>query len=116
MSNQHLYEKHSNGDRRTVVKKYSKGHELRLTESTIILKTDVALKVTEEYNVVSRRWNEVSYDLSTMVEIPDGEAYRDSRPPPTEMPGGGELPRAEVRVPWWKRWFARQDFPFGEGE
>lgn len=101
-----LYEKISHGDRQTIVKKFPKGKELYFDGSTIVLKTNAALKVTQEYDASARLWKDVKYDLASMVEIPEGELY--NRPPPTSMPGAGEprepLPRAEVNRSWWRFW------------
>ncbi len=115
---QALYDKHNHGDRRTIVRKFWKGKELYVENSTIVLKTNVAMKVTEQYDATARRWQEVQYDLSTMVEITDHETFN-NRPPPTSVPGGCDhiaaiatsgpcpvcFPRAQTRSkPWWVFW------------
>lgn len=121
--NGHLFEKHNHGDQRTVAKKFHKGKELHFDGSTVILKTNVAMKVTEQYNSVTRTWQEIKYDLVTAVEITDQDLYE--RPPPTAMPGRLDpescdhiaaiatngpcpicFPRATAKnqKPWWRFW------------
>ncbi len=131
MSN--LYEKISPGDRRTIVKKFPKGEKLYFSDkSAIVLKAHVAMKVVQEYDPLVGRgdWVDKSYMLESMVEIDN--PYE--RPPPTSMPGPSCdhvaamatdkpcpvcFPEARVndnKLPWWRRWFGKHDFPFGEGE
>lgn len=88
--NAQLFEKHTHGDLRTVAKKYPKGKELRFDGSTVVLKTNVAMKVTEQYNATTRLWQEFKYDLTTAVEITDEEMWASTRPPPTSIPGPPE--------------------------
>lgn len=67
----HLYEKISQGDRRTVVRKYRKGTQMTVPgPATIVLKADVALKVTQEYDATLRTWVDVHVDFTSMVEVP----------------------------------------------
>jgi hypothetical protein len=117
-----LYEKISHGDRQTIVRKYKAGTELSTMAQppqTIILKADVALKVTQEYNSYSRTWRDVKVYLDDMVET---SVVSESmpRPEPTAMPGPGCdhvaamttngpcpicFPRAEeVPSGWFSRW------------
>lgn len=116
MSKQHLYEKIAPGDRRTVVKKFAKGEKLHFADkSVIVLKSHVAMKVTQEWDPLLGRgdWVDKSYDINSMVEI--DSPYE--RPEPTAMPGPGmrrdgkidpvDLPIAELREtrrPWWRFW------------
>lgn len=96
-----LYEKFNHGDQRTIVQKFQAGKELYFEGATIVLKTHVALKVTQEYDAKFRVWKDLKYDLPSMVEITRDD-YIDAhykRPEPTSIPGDGvprDIPRAEV--------------------
>lgn len=97
-----LYEKVMHGDRRTVVKKYRKGEVLQGPgqpgSSAYVVKADIAMKVTEEFNAHFGKWYDKIYHLDEAVET-------DLRPEPTTMPG----PLEPVEVPK-KTWF---DYLFG---
>lgn len=114
-----LYEKIHHGDRKTIVRKYEAGTELSTQTTppqTIVLKADVALKVTQEYNAYSRTWHDVKIYLDDMVETVTKHL---PRPEPTSMPGplcdhvaafstDGPcpvcFPVARTRRPWWRFW------------
>jgi hypothetical protein len=121
MSN-NLYEKISHGDRKTIVRKYESGTVLSTTTTppqTIVLKANVALKVTQEYNAYMRTWHDITIHLDNMVET---LTERLPPPEPTSIPGRCDhiaamatdgpcpvcFPRAEVREdrkkPWWRFW------------
>lgn len=118
--NNHLFETHTQGDQRTVVQKLPKGKELYFNGSTVILKTNVAMKVKQQYNATTRKWEDLQYDLMSAVEITDDEWYEQHKPPPTAMPGRCDhiaaiatngpcpicFPRAETAStkPWWRFW------------
>lgn len=121
---QPLYEKLSHGNRQTIVRKYKAGTELSTTPTpgsppqTIVLKADVAMKVTQEYNSYARKWHDVAIHLNDMVETLTEQL---PRPEPTSMPGPGCdhvaamatdgpcpvcFPRAQTNSnkPWWRFW------------
>jgi hypothetical protein len=90
-----LYDSFKDGDLRTVVRRFDKGATLRMADSNIVMKSDVKMKVTEQYSAVQNVWVPCKYFLNDMVEV----TYEETRPPPTHMPGAGEpqIPEARTR-------------------
>lgn len=98
-----LYDSFKNGDLRTIVKRFNKGDELRMVSGVIVLKANVKMKVTEEYNASLNVWMPKKYFLNDMVEV----TYEDDRPPPTSMPVAGPgKPAGPFNESWWKRLFS----------
>lgn len=91
-----LYERITHGDRRTIVRKYKKGDEIKLEQSTVVIKADAAAKVTQQYSATLRTWQDVHVYLNDMVETspplsrPPSAPFRPERvniSPTTPPPG-----------------------------
>ena len=96
-----LYDKITHGDRRTIVRKYKKGTKLTVPgPATIILKANVALKVTQEYDANHLMWMDVIIHVQGMVET-------NAPPRPVEDEKQAPLPKAETLMSpsWFERFF-----------
>ena len=89
-----LYDKITHGDRKTIVRKYKKGTKLTVPgPDTIILKANVALKVTQEYDANHQMWIDVIIHTQGMVET------NGASPAPVEDEKQAPLPKAEALAP-----------------
>lgn len=84
-----LYEKITHGDRRTIVRRYKRGTRLMAPgPATLVLKANVALKVTQEYDANHLAWLDVIVHTESMVETGVVASAEDEKQAP--------LPKAEA--------------------
>lgn len=102
-----LYDKFTDGDRRTVVRKVKKGTELHVPgPATIVIKADVVLKVTQQYFASSRMWIDIIFHTKDMVEtVVEFVKDEEQAPAPKPDPEHVELPKATLieRLRGWFR-------------
>lgn len=94
----HLYERVKAGDKRTIVRKFKKGHQLTFSgDETMTFKTDCNMKVTQTYVKTVRHgkseydWEDSSYHTESVTECAPKNEKKD------------DMPVARLNVGWWDR-------------
>lgn len=95
MSN--LFEKLTDGDRRTIIRRYDKGDSYQIGKSTVRFKTAVKVRVTQEWSHHYQTWLDAEIDYASAVECT-----------PTQK----KLPEARIEQSFWRRlsnWFVTEE-------